>query len=282
MVAEMAKQSDNDASLDEERIPLATETSFFEAMEALPTVQVLTDEQKEHFSIEGGDFSQILKVHLKPNEVITTEPYSMVLMDDGIAPKVDYGSVGQACTRACCAGENFFRLHLQNNVSENQNVCLSPVGPGTIIPIDLKRYSGIRFNSGAFLAAFGTDWRIRLQRSGRAAVMCCGGQGIFLNILEGSTTAFLTGVGTIEKLILKPDQKYIVDSENLLAFEQSVEFDVRSYGCSKVCCFGGFGLFQTVLTGPGLVLIQSLPMSKLLRSLGGYAAGSNNDNGGSD
>lgn len=244
----------------------------------------LPDDMTERFNIEGADLSQLLKIKLAPNELVTTEPGAMVVMSEGIKPAVDYGSCGQGCKRMCCAGENFFRLKLKNDTAQEQYLGLAPFGPGSIVPIDLRVYTGLFFSRGAFLAAYGDDWRIDLQTVRSPAAVCCGGQGLFLNKLSGTAMAFITGVGTIEQIDLQPGQKYICDQECVLAFEQTVDFNVKSYGCSLVCCCGGFGLFQTTLTGPGLVLIQTLPMSRFAASLGvkagGGGGGGDNGSGG--
>jgi uncharacterized protein (AIM24 family) len=140
-------------------------------------VAKLPDDMTERFHIEGGDLSQLLQIKLAAGETITTEPGAMVVMSEGVKPAVDYGSCSQGCTRCCCAGENFFRLKLQNITSQEQYVGLAPVGPGSIVPVDLRVYSGINFSRGAFLAAYGTDWKISLERVKGVAAICCGGQG---------------------------------------------------------------------------------------------------------
>ncbi len=206
-------------------------------------------------------------VKLNPNETFTAQPGSLVMMSDCITADTDIGNWKQGCTRLCCAGESLFRLILRNNTSTSLFLSIAPVGPGTIIPIDLRRYSGLTFSSGSFLAAYGTDWEMKVRAVKNVGTLCFGGQGIFLNQLYGNSMAFLTGIGTIEQVTLERNEKIIVDQSNLLAFEKTVDFDVRSFGCSMVCCCGGFGLFQSVLTGPGLVLVHSLPLQKMRKAL---------------
>jgi len=158
-------------------------------------------------------------------------------------------------------------VHFENRTRQDQFVCLTPVGPGKIIPIDLSLYSGITIAKGSFLAAFGKNWRIKIQAVKGAEVACCGGQGIFKSKLFGNRIAFITAIGTIEELKLQANQTVVVNQECVLAFERSVDFDVRSLGCSYVCCCGGMGMYQATLTGPGTVWINTLPMTRLRRSL---------------
>jgi len=249
---------------------------FWSGMELLPPVAIPVNH--ESFNIEGSQFSQILQVRIQPGETFMAEPGTMVLMSEGLSPSVDTGGCGQGCRRCCCAGENFFRLNLTNRTTQIQYLGISPNGPGCILPVDLEELSGLRFQSGAFLGALGRDWKIKIKTTSSATAGCCGGQGFFLNEIHGSGMMFLHGVGAIERIVLEAGQRYIIDKECLLAFEKTIQFDVRGYGVSMLCCCGGFGCFQTLLEGPGLVLVQSLPLSKLRRALLRGGGGGNNNN----
>ena len=67
-------------------------------------------------------------------------------------------------------------------------------------------------NRGAFLAAVGTDWRINLERLGDLTVCCCGGQGLFLNKLNGEGMAFLNAGGTVLVKQLAPGEEVVIDT----------------------------------------------------------------------
>jgi len=80
---------------------------FFDGIDLIPMAKVL--EETSEYRIEGSDFSQILQINLKPGELLTCEPGSMVMTSEDASPRVDTGGLSQACTRLCCAGESFFR-----------------------------------------------------------------------------------------------------------------------------------------------------------------------------
>lgn len=232
-----------------------------------------------HHRIYGSEFSQILEVDVLPGQSVTAEPGTMLFMTPGMGMGADIGGCGQGCKRSCCAGESFFRLHLVNQGQSVERVGLTPSFPARIVPIDLNQHSGLVMNSGAFLGATGADWRIELQRVAGVGICCCAGQGLFLNRLHGSGTVFLNAGGSVMTNTLAEGEEMIIDRHSLLAMQSTVRLGIRRAGGCMVCCCAGQGLFNTVLTGPGWVMVHSMGLSKLRSSIG-RASGSNGANGG--
>jgi len=143
-------------------------------------------------------------------------------------------------------------------------------GPGTVIPIDLAMQSGIVIKSEAFLAALGRDWKLEIKPVQNLGTAMFGGQGIFLKEFHGRGLGFISGVGFISTLQLAQGEQVVVDTDVLLAFERTVSFDVEYVGSVWACCCGGLGFTNSILTGPGLVYLQSLPIQKLARTLNQY------------
>lgn len=238
------------------------------------------------YEIVGSDFSQVLEVHVRPGEVVTAEPGTMLFTSSNISLGADMGGLGQGCKRCCCAGESMFRLHLQHNGSSAtvEKVALTPTFPAKVVPIDLRVHSGLVFNRGAFFAALGKDWRVDLRTVSGLGTCCCGGQGLFMNTLSGNGTVFLNAGGTVMTKILGPGEEIVIDKHALLAFESSVNIGIRRTGGCMVCCCAGQGLFNTVLTGPGFVMVHTMGLEKLKKALGVNAVqanGNNNQSGGS-
>eukprot|EP00435_Cladocopium_sp_Y103_P012091 s2910_g3.t1 len=232
------------------------------------------------YHIIGDEYSQVLELDVHPGESITCEPGSMAYMSPGLFPDVDVGGCEQGFKRCCCAGENLFRLHFLNETEDLQQVGLTPTFPAKIVPIDLAKYDGMVFNRGAFLAALGSDWSVDIKRVRSMGTCCCGGQGLFMNTLHGSGMVFLQAGGTVMRKELQDGEELVVEQAAVLAFERSVELDIRKTGGFLVCCCGGMGLFNAVLTGPGFVMIHSMGLQKLRSSLGAPSGGGNNGSGG--
>merc|ERR1712216_898860 len=95
---------------------------------------------------------------------------------------------------------------------------------------------------------------------------CCGGMSLLVQGLQSddpTACAFIQGCGTILSKELAAGEELLVDGESLLGFSDSVAVDVKFTGNCKTICYGGEGLFNTQLKGPGLVLLQSMPIEKL-------------------
>jgi len=236
------------------------------------------------YTITGSDYSQLLEVDVHPGEVVTCEPGTMTYMSPELQPDIDMGGCGQGCKRCCCAGESMFRLHFKNETEESQQLGLTPKYPAKVVPIDLAKYDGLIFNKGAFLAALGSDWKVQLKRLRSVGAMCCAGQGLFMSTLHGSGMVFLNAGGTVMTKTLDEDEELVVSQDAVLAFEKSVEIDIRQTGGCFMCCCGGMGLFNAVLTGPGLVMLHTMSMqkmAKLVPSGGGGGGGGGGGDGGS-
>ena len=91
---------------------------------------------------------------------------------------------------------------------------------------------------------------------------CCGGQGLIRQVIKGDGMAFIGAMGVITHKTLAPGETLLVDTNSLVSWEDSVEFDVRTTGGCCTCCCAGEGLFNTKLTGPGEVFLQSYSHGK--------------------
>ena len=90
-----------------------------------------------------------------------------------------------------------------------------------------------------------------------------GGEGFILQRLQGAGKAFVHAGGTIISRDLQAGETLRVDTGCLVAFAPTVSYDIQFIGGFRNALFGGEGLFLAKLTGPGLVYLQSLPLSRL-------------------
>jgi uncharacterized protein (TIGR00266 family) len=94
-----------------------------------------------------------------------------------------------------------------------------------------------------------------------------GGEGFILQKLTGPGTVFIHGGGDFINFDLKPGESLQVDTGCIVAFDESVSYDIQFAGGIKTAIFGGEGLFLATLTGPGRVIVQSMTLEKLRREL---------------
>ena len=90
-----------------------------------------------------------------------------------------------------------------------------------------------------------------------------GGEGFILEKFTGPGEVFIHAGGDFVEFDLKPGEVLQVDSGSIVAFDESVDYDIQFVGGFKNTLFGGEGLFFATLTGPGEIWAQSLPLSRL-------------------
>ena len=219
-----------------------------------------------------GDDIQIVEVELDPGETVVAEAGAMNYMDDGISfeakmgdgSKPESGLMGRLMDagKRALTGESIFMTHFTNSGQGKKRVSFAAPYPGKIMPINLSKVGGeLICQKDAFLcAAMGTEVSIALNKKIGAGFF--GGEGFILQRLRGDGRAFIHAGGTIVKKTLK-NSLIRVDTGCLVAFTNGINYDIAKAGNLKSMFLGGEGLFLVTLSGTGLVLLQSLPFSRM-------------------
>jgi len=219
-----------------------------------------------------GDDIQIVEIELDPGETVIAEAGAMNYMDDGITfeakmgdgSKPDGGLFGKLMDagKRAITGESIFLTHFTNSGSGKKSVAFAAPYPGKIIPIDMTKVNGeLLCQKDAFLcAALGTEIGIAFTK--RLGAGFFGGEGFILQRLRGDGMAFVHAGGTIIKKKLNNDT-IRVDTGCIAAFTSGINYDIERAGSLKSMFFGGEGLFLATLSGTGVVLLQSLPFSRM-------------------
>jgi uncharacterized protein (TIGR00266 family) len=219
-----------------------------------------------------GDDMQIVEVELDPGETVIAEAGAMNYMEDhitfeakmGDGSKPHQGLFGKLLDvgKRALTGESIFMTHFTNQGMGKKRVSFAAPYPGKIICIDLKDHNqSILCQKDSFLcAALGTNVSIAFQR--KLGTGFFGGEGFILQKLSGDGKAFVHAGGTIVRKELQ-GETLRVDTGCIVAFEESINYDVQMAGGLKSMIFGGEGLFLATLSGFGTVWLQSLPFSRL-------------------
>jgi uncharacterized protein (AIM24 family) len=93
--------------------------------------------------------------------------------------------------------------------------------------------------------------------------------------LSGSGLAFVEIDGTLVERKLAPGEKLIVDTGNVAGFTEGVDMDIVPVKGLKNKLLGGEGLFNTILTGPGTVWLQTMPISSVAGAIRPYIPSGN-------
>jgi uncharacterized protein (AIM24 family) len=151
--------------------------------------------------------------------------------------------------------------------------------PGKIIPLDLQQLGGkVICQKDAFLcAAKGVAIGIEFQK--RLGTGFFGGEGFIMEKLEGDGMAFVHAGGHVTSRDLQPGELLKIDTGCIVAFTNTIDYDIEFVGGIKNTLFGGEGVFFATLRGPGTVWIQTLPISRLAGRVLSYATGRRKEEG---
>jgi len=103
-----------------------------------------------------------------------------------------------------------------------------------------------------------------------------GGEGFIMQRLSGNGTAFVEIDGDLMEYDLAPGQQLLVDTGNVAGFETSVSMEIRQVAGLKNKLLGGEGFFNTLLTGPGKVWLQTMPISSVADAIREFIPTSSN------
>jgi len=219
----------------------------------------------------------MVEIELDPKETVIAEAGAMLYMEPGIQYETKMGDgsnpragffdkLVQAGSRLI-TGESLFMTHFTHTGQGKARIGFAAPYPGTIVPVNLsKMHNGeIIAQKDAFLcAALGTKVSITFNK--RLGSGFFGGEGFILQRLQGDGMAFIHACGHLIERDLK-GETLRVDTGCIVAFENTITYDIQRAGNLKSMVFGGEGLFLASLTGYGKVWLQSMPMSKLVTAL---------------
>lgn len=206
-----------------------------------------------------GEPMPVVICDVEAGESMITEKGSMVWMSPNMEMQTSAGgSLGRAFGRMF-SGESMFQ-----NIYTAQGgpgmIAFASSFPGSIRAVDITPDRPIVVQKSGFLASEqGVELSVFFQK--KAAAGFFGGEGFILQKLSGHGTAFLEIDGSAVEYDLQPGQQIVVDTGNLAMLDATCSVDVQTVKGVKNMLFGGEGLFNTVVTGPGRVVLQTMPIS---------------------
>ncbi len=220
-----------------------------------------------------GEEMQFVEIELDPQESVVAESGSFMMMDADVAMATIFGDGTQqqggifgkllSAGKRILTGESLFMTAFTNVGHGKKRVSFAAPYSGKILPLDLCDLGGkVICQKDAFLcAAKGVAVGIEFQR--KLGTGLFGGEGFIMQKLEGDGMAFVHAGGMVVEKTLGVGDILKVDTGCVVAYTQSVDFDIEFVGGVKNTIFGGEGLFFATLRGPGKVWVQSLPISRL-------------------
>jgi uncharacterized protein (TIGR00266 family) len=211
-----------------------------------------------------GESIQAVEVVLAPGDQVYADPGTMVYMSHGVTINTGTGRGVLSGIKRMIVGESFFVSRFQYDGHDYGRVAFSAPFPGKIMPIDLSLHDGEYIcQKNAFLCA-SIDVGIGIAFTKKLGAGFFGGEGFILQRLSGHGTAFVHAGGAIVEHQLAAGEHLNVETGCLVGFSRQVTYDIKFVGGFTNALFGGEGLFFAHLVGPGSVLVQSLPFSRLV------------------
>lgn len=228
-----------------------------------------------------GDNLQMARVRLKAGQEVYAEAGRMIYK----SPSVDWqtrmsgNTLGEKIWSAFkrkLMGESLFLTYFR--ATSDGEVGFAGSYPGKIQAFDLAAGQTIMVQRESFLFAQSTaQLDIALVR--RLGAGFFGGEGFILEKFTGPGQVFIHAGGDFVEFQLKPGEILQVDTGCIVAFDESVDYDIQMVGTIRSALFGGEGLFLATLQGPGRVVVQSMTLQKMRRELAPYRQGGDEHKG---
>lgn len=212
------------------------------------------------YSLTGGNLPAVVCEVLQ-GESLITERGSMSWMSPNMKMETtSNGGVGKAFGRMF-TGEALF----QNRYTAKNGpgfIAFASSFPGAIVPLQISPSLSIICQKSSFLAAeSGVELSLHFQKKFGSGLF--GGEGFIMQKLSGNGIAFLEIDGGMVEYDLAPGQSIVVDTGYLAAMTEGCRMDIQQVPGIKNVLFGGEGLFNTVISGPGHIWLQTMPINKV-------------------
>jgi len=204
----------------------------------------------------------LLVLTLEQGEAVQAEAGAMVSMTPNIEMQTaSRGGILQGLKRSVLGGESFF-INTFTCASGQGEITFAPSLPGDLMHIPMSG-GAVFVQSGSYIVATSG---IQVDTSWAGARGFFSGEGLFLLKCSGQGDLFVSSYGAVHAVELQAGQQYIVDTGHMVAFEETVTYNVRPVGGLKQTLFSGEGLVCT-FTGPGRLYIQTRSIDAFLKFL---------------
>ena len=212
-----------------------------------------------------GEPLPVVTCYVNSGETLITESGSMSWMSSNM--KMDTstnGGIGKALGRMF-SGDSIFQNKYTATGGEGM-IAFASSFPGSIRAFDITPGNSMIVQKSAFLASeAGVTLSIHFQK--KLGTGFFGGEGFIMQKLSGNGTAFVEIDGFAVDYDLKTGESMIIDTGYLAAMSESCTLEIQTVPGVKNMLFGGEGVFNTVVTGPGKIVLQTMPVSNVAATL---------------
>lgn len=215
-----------------------------------------------------GETLPVVICELEAGEKMTTEGGAMSWMSPNMKMETtSNGGIGKALGRAF-SGEKMFQ-----NIYTAQGgpgmIAFASSFPGSIRAFEITPGQEMIFQKSAYLAGE-ESVQLSVHFRKKLGSGLFGGEGFIMQKVSGSGIVFAEFDGHVIEYDLQPGQQIVIDTGHLAAMSSTCNMDIQKVPGVKNMVFGGEGLFNTVITGPGKVWLQTMPISNVAGAIRPY------------
>ena len=205
-----------------------------------------------------GEPMPVVICQLEANEKMTCESGAMSWMSPNMEMVTSGGGLGKMFGRMM-SGESAFQNHYVAKGGQGM-IAFASKFPGAIRAFEITPGTPVICQKKSFLACTeGVELSVHLQKKLGSGFF--GGEGFVMQKISGSGTAFIEIDGSTVEYNLERGQQLVIDTGYLAMMDATVGMEIQQIKGVKNALFGGEGLFNTVVTGPGRVVLQTMPIS---------------------
>ncbi len=215
----------------------------------------------------------VCRALLGPNESIRAESGAMMAMapDIAIEAKME-GGLMKGLKRSVLGGESLFITRMTAGPAGGW-VDLAASLPGDLVVRTLQPGKPLFVQKGSFLAA---ESGVQIDTKFGGLKNIVGGEGAFLLKAEGEGEVVLSCYGAVDRMELPPGQQVIVDTNHMVAFDESVTMELKRVAQGMMQSAKSGEGFVFVFTGPGEIMMQSRNPDDMIRYLAANMPGNRN------
>ena len=226
-----------------------------------------------NYEIQGEPMPVVI-CRVDSGETVICESGAMSWMSPNMEMQTSGGGAGKLLGRMF-SGENLFQNRYTARGGPGM-IAFASSFPGSIRAIEITPGRSAVVQKRAFLASgSGVELSVYFQKKLGAGLF--GGEGFIMQKLSGCGTAFIEIDGSAVEYYLAPGEQMVIDTGYLAMMDDTVRMDIQQVKGVKNVLFGGESLFNTVVTGPGKIVVQTMPLSAFAGAIAGMLPSSGNN-----
>lgn len=222
------------------------------------------------YEIKGEPLPVVI-CYLNGGEKVFCEKGAMSWMTPNMKMETGTGGIGKAFSKMF-SGESIFHNTYEAQGGDGM-IAFASSFPGSILAFDIGQGDMIVQKGGYLASEPSVEFSVAFQKKLGAGFF--GGEGFIMQRLSGKGMAFVEIDGYVVEYELQAGQQMVIDTGYLAAMSGTCTMDIQTVKGIGNALFGGEGLFNTVVTGPGRIYLQTMPISNVAGAISPYIPSSN-------